>query len=165
MSKQEIQEELRSTFFQQRKLVSRKIDSELLLFEEATNTAHCLNGIAGDMWLACERKSTAIEVTEFLRTQWPNMEKEVVCASLNKMVAAGLLEETTDQEIISTARRELIRKLGFTAAVAVPIVITSVLIPPAASAASCGHLLSPCGGSNPPCCSGFHCVVGVCEPL
>ena len=165
MKTQEINGEVRSTRFKQKKLIARTIDDELLLFDEETSNAHCLNGIAGEMWMACERASTAVEVADVLRTQWPDIEKEVVWASLSRMAAAGLLEETIDEENISTARRELIRKLGFTAALVLPIVVTSVLIPPAASAASCGHLLSPCGGSNPPCCSGFHCLVGVCEPL
>jgi hypothetical protein len=165
MSTPEIQDELQSTRFEQRKLIARKIDEELLLFDEETSTAHCLNGIAGEMWMACERHSSAADVTDFLRTRWPDIEKEVVWASLSRMAAAGLLEETTGQEIISPARRELIRRLGFTAAAVLPIVVTSVLIPPAAAAASCGHLLAPCGGTNPPCCSGFHCLAGVCEPL
>jgi hypothetical protein len=165
MRTQEINDDLRSTRFKQKKLIARTIDDELLLFDKKTSTAHCLNGIAGEMWMACKRQSSAADVTDFLRSRWPEMEEEVVGASLSRMAAAGLLEETIDEENISTARRELIRKLGFTAAVVLPIVVTSVLIPPAASAASCGHLLSPCGGSNPPCCSGFHCLVGVCEPL
>jgi len=165
MRAQEINDELRSTRFKQKKLIARKIDDELLLFDEETSTAHCLNGIAGDMWIACEREGSASEVTEFLRSRWPDIEKEVVWASLSQMSAAGLLEETIDEENISTARRDLIRKLGFTAAAVLPIVVTSVLIPPAAAAASCGHLLDQCGAGKPACCSGFHCVLGLCEPL
>ena len=165
MRTQEINHELQSTRFKQKRLIAKRIDNELLLFEEETSTAHCLNGIASEMWMACEQQSSAVEVTEFLRTRWPDMEKEVVWASLSKMAAAGLLEETTNQEDIAISRREAIRKLGITAAAALPIVVTSVLIPTPAAAASCGRLLSPCGGGNPPCCQGLHCVLGVCEPI
>ena len=165
MSRQEFRHEVHSTRFQQRKLIARTIGDELLLFDEETSTAYCLNGIAGEMWMACERQSSAIEVAEFLRPKWPDMEKEVVWASLSRMAAAGLLEETTDEENISTARRDLIRKLGFAAAVALPIVVTSVLIPPAASAASCGQLLDQCGAGKPPCCSGLKCLLDLCHPL
>ena len=166
MSNEEVQHESRSTRFQQKKLIARTIGDELLLFDEETSTAHCLNGIAGEMWMACQRRSSAAAVTEFLRPRWPDIEEEVVWASLSKLAGAGLLEETTVLENISTGRRELIRKLGFAAAVALPIAITSVLIPTAAAAASlCGHLLSPCGESKPPCCSGLHCLAGLCEPI
>ena len=154
-----------STRFKQKKLIARRIDDELLLFDEETSIAHCLNGIAAEMWMACERENTAAKVAEALRTRWPGVDEEVVLASLSRMVADGLLDERIDEENISTARRELIRKLGFTAAVVLPIVVTSVLIPPAASAASCGGLLAPCGGGHPPCCSGLHCLVGVCQPI
>jgi Coenzyme PQQ synthesis protein D (PqqD) len=151
--------ELQSSRFKQRKLIARKIGDELLLFDEETNTAHCLNGIAGDLWMACEREGSAVEVTEVLCPRWPDIEEEVVAASLSKLAAASLLEETTAQENISQGRRQLIRKLGFAAAVALPIVVTSVLIPPAAAAASpCGGLGSLCGAGHPPCCVGTHCA-------
>ena len=54
MRTREINDELRSTRFKQKKLIARRIDDELLLFEEATSTAHCLNGIAGEMWMELE---------------------------------------------------------------------------------------------------------------
>src|SRR5439155_23194677 len=149
MSKQEVQHESRSTRFQQRKLITRRIGDELLLFDEETSTAHCLNGIAGEMWRACEWESSVREVTEVLRPRWLDIEEDVVAASLSKLAAAGLREETTVLENISTGRRELIRKLGFAAAVALPIVVTSVLVPPAYAAASCVGLAQPC--SIKPC--------------
>ncbi len=165
MSKQEVQHESRSTRFQQRKLIARTIGDELLLFDEETSTAHCLNGIAGEMWMACEGRSSAATVTEFLRPRWPHIEEEVVWASLSKLAAAGLLEETTVRENISTGRRELIRKLGFAAAVALPIVVTSVLVPPAYAAGSCGMTGALCGSGKPPCCAGLHCLETlVCAP-
>jgi hypothetical protein len=165
MKTPEVNDELRSTRFKQKKLIARTIDDELLLFDEETSTAHCLNGIAGEMWMACEQQSCAADVTDFLRIRWPDTEKEVVWASLSRMAAAGLLEEITEEESISTSRRDLIRKIGLTAAAVLPIVVTSVLIPPAAAAASCGPFLAQCGGIHPPCCSGFHCVLGVCQPF
>jgi hypothetical protein len=162
---QKIKDELQSTQFKQRKLIARRIGDELLLFDQGTSTAHCLNGIAGEMWMACESPSSFVSVTEFLRPRWPDIEEEVVWASLSKLAGAGLLEETTVLENISTGRRELIRKLGFTAAVALPIAITSLLIPPAAAAASCGKTGALCGGSHPPCCAGFHCALTLlCAP-
>jgi len=166
MTLQEINHEFQSIRFKQRKLIARRIGDELLLFDEETSTAHCLNEMASDMWMACERESSALGVTDVLRPRWPDMDEEVVMASLNQMANAGLLGETKDQQNISMSRRELVRKLGFTAAVVLPIVVTSVLVPPAAAAASpCGHLLAACGVGKPPCCSGLHCVLGVCQPI
>src|SRR5439155_17314044 len=106
MSKQEVQHESISTRFQQKKLIARTVGDELLLFDEETSTAHCLNGIAGEMWMACQEKGSAASVTELLRSRWPDIEKEVVWASLSRLAAMGLLEQTTVLENISTGRRE-----------------------------------------------------------
>jgi hypothetical protein len=160
MKSQKMKDELQSTQFKQRKLIARRIDDELLVFDEETSTAHCLNGIAGEMWMACEQESSAVEVTEVLCPRWPDIEEEVVAASLSKLAAAGLLEE---QENISHGRRQLIRKLGFAAAVALPIVVNSVLIPSPAAAASCASITQSC--ATKPCCPGLHCLASLlCGP-
>jgi hypothetical protein len=165
MKSQKIDHELQSTRFKQRKLIAREIGDELLLFDEQTSTAHCLNGIAGEMWTACEAESSAADITDSLCSRWPELKEDVVEASLSHMADAGLLEETEEQEIVSMSRRNLVRKMGLAAAVALPIVVTSVLIPPAASAASCGKTGAICGLGQPPCCAGFHCLATlVCAP-
>ena len=166
MSTQNICDELQVSQFRQKKLIARWIGDELVLYEEETSTAHCLNRIAGEMWMACERQGSAVEVAEFLRPKWPDIEEKVVWASLSQMATGGLLEETTDQESISMSRRELIRKLGITTAAVLPIVVTSLLIPPPAAAASaCGNMGAACGDFKPPCCSGLHCVLDLCQPI
>src|SRR5947208_4915399 len=102
MTLREINHEFQSIRFKQRKLITRRIGDELLLFDEETSTAHCLNGIAGEMWRACEWESSVREVTEVLRPRWLDIEEDVVAASLSKLAAAGLLEETTVLDNIST---------------------------------------------------------------
>jgi len=163
MSSQNTSDELQSSRFKQKALIASRIGDELLLYDQQTSTAHCLNGIAGEMWAACNRESSATEVTEALRSRWPDLEKELVWASLSQMADAGLLDERTDQGTISSrSRRQLIRKLGITAAAVLPIVVTSLSIPPPAAAASCGTLGSLCGAGKPPCCAGLRCVAGLC---
>ena len=49
MKSQKISHELQLTRFKRRKLIARKIDDELLVLDDETSTAHCLNGIAGEM--------------------------------------------------------------------------------------------------------------------
>lgn len=147
--------------FKQKKLIAKRVGDELLLYDEETSTGHCLNRIAGEMWVACKRESSVTEVTEALRPGWPDIEKEVVWASLSQMAEAGLLEDATDDSHISMSRRELIGKVGITAAAVLPIVVTSLLIPLPAAAASCGTLGSRCGAGRP-CCSPLICVAGFC---
>jgi hypothetical protein len=153
--------ELESAHFRRKKLIARWSGDELVLYDQESTTAHCLNRIAGEMWLACECESSPIEVAAALREDWPEIEAEVVHGSLSQMAAAGLLEATTKQECDSPSRRELIRRLGITAAVALPIVVTSVLIPSPAAAASCATITQACSTSRP-CCSPLTCLAGFC---
>jgi hypothetical protein len=163
MNDSKIPVELERARFRQKQLIAKWSGDELILYDEETNTAHCLNAIAAAMWMACHRESSVGEVAAGMHAGWPNIEKEVVAASLSQMVSAGLLEETSKQAGSVLSRRELIRQLGITAGVAIPIVLTSVLIPSPAAAASCSTLGQPCSGTMP-CCpgQGLGCVAGVC---
>ena len=160
-------EGLDSLRFQQKKLVAKRLENELLLFECESNTAHCLNEIAAEIWRACERQRTAIEITEVLHIRRPDLQEEIVFECLIRMADRGLLEEF-HAENISLQRRELMRRARLVAAALLPIAMTSVIIPPAAEAASCAQLGEACSLTHP-CCPGgvitLGCVGGVCIKL
>lgn len=159
--------DLDSLRFQQKKLIAKTIENELLLFECESNTAHCLNEMAAEIWTACEQQKTAAEVTEFLRLRTPELQDQVVFECLEQMADGGLLEEIHPDNVC-VQRRELIRCAGLVAAALLPIVITSVVIPPAAEAASCAQLGQACSPTHP-CCPGgiitVGCVGGICVKL
>ena len=166
MRNNEIVEVLDSIRFQRKQLIVKSLENELLLFERETSTAHCLNEIAGEIWAACEQQRTAAEVTEFLRLRRLDLQQEIVFKCLKRMAASGLLEEI-EPENISIERRDLIRRAGLVAAALLPIAITSVLVPPAAAAASCAQLGQACSPTFH-CCPGgitLGCVGGVCIRL
>lgn len=158
---------LDSLCFQQRKLIAKNIENELLLFERESNTAHCVNEAAAEIWTACEQPRTAEEVTQFLRLRKPELNEEIVFECLNRMVDSRLLD-AIQPATVCVQRRELIRRAGLVAAALLPIAITSVVIPPAAEAASCAQLGQACSPTHP-CCPGgiitLGCVGGVCVKL
>lgn len=160
-------EGLDSLRFQQKKLIAKRLENELLLFECESNTAHCLNEIAAEIWRACETQRTTIEIAEVVHIRRPDVQKEVVFECLIRMADGGLLEEF-QAENICLQRRELMRRAGLVAAAFLPIAITSVVIPPAAEAASCAQLGQACSPTHP-CCPGgiitLGCVGGACVKL
>jgi hypothetical protein len=81
-----------------------------------------------------------------------------VLLALRQLADAQLLVEP-QEHVESPSRRVAIRKIAKVAAIALPLV-TSILAPTPASAASCRAALKPCG-SNAQCCSG-HCLAGLC---
>jgi hypothetical protein len=148
--------------------LSRQLYDELLVYDARTHRGHCLNQTAAAVWLACDGKTSIIEMVRRLEKELSvDVDEQIVWMTLDKLEKAGLLSEQVNSpsEVRLLSRREVVRKIGSVVAVALPIV-TSIVVPPPAQAASCFPLLHSCS-NNAQCCSG-HCGVSgvslVCLP-
>jgi len=85
------------------------------------------------------------------------VDEGVVWLALNQLSKNHLLEEKVVPPTLMAGinRRQMIRALGLTAAVAIPLV-TSIIAPTSAQAASLG-------GSGSPCCTSAECQSGLCN--
>ena len=142
-------------------LVVKELPEEVLVYDLERHKAHCLNQSAAKIWGLCDGRTTLPEITRKLNDELGvTVDEEVVLFALEELGRARLLEERIVQEGESSAmsRREVIKRLGQAAAVAVPLV-TSLLAPTAQASASCActndtDCISPCGAS----CNGSQCV-------
>ena len=147
--------------------LTRKLQGELIIYDLRTNCAYCLNESAARVWQACDGRTTIADIVEQLATVYGTSESTIYVA-LAEFEEAKLLEKCGGslRELSSNARRELIKRVGKAAAVLALPVVTSLLVPEPASAASCFPLLHSCS-NNSQCCSG-HCGVSgvslVCVP-
>lgn len=148
--------------------LKKNFEDELLVYDEATHRGHCLNRSASVVWLACDGRATVSEITARLVAEEQSGISDVtVRFALIKLAKAGLLSngEALSELIQPRMRRDILRKLGTVAVFALPI-ITSILVPIPASAASCFPLLHACT-KNSDCCSN-HCGLSginlVCLP-
>jgi hypothetical protein len=123
--------------YKQKQVISRVVGNELVLYEEQTHTAHCLNEFAREIWLTCEGGRSATQVLYALRSQYPTIGEDSIAGALNALVSAGLLKVTPMAEDISHSRRQAVRKI-ITAAAMLPV-ITSISVPPASAAKSPAH--------------------------
>ena len=142
--------------------LSRQVGDELLVYDAGRHRGHCLNRTAAAVWLACDGKSAVNKIAADLKkTLKADVDEDVVLMTLDKLEKAGLLSRSPllAKEGRILARRELMRKIGTVAAVALPVV-TSILVPLPAHAASCFPLLHVCN-SNAQCCSGHCGIVGL----
>lgn len=139
------------------KLVVRELPDEVLVYDLKTDKAHCLNQSASLTWKHCDGKTTVADMTSILtaalKTQ---VDEDTIWLALKQLGKARLLEDqlVTPMEKSRLTRREVIRKLGLGAAIAVPVVM-SIVAPTAVSAATCtvnGKSCSP-NGTNSKCCS------------
>jgi hypothetical protein len=141
-------------------LVVQRVQDEVLVYDRDRNKAHCLNETAAAVWKHCDGKTTVDEMAGLLEKQLGiPVEKNVLEFGLDQLEKAHLLEAPMSRASNAAAisRREVMRRIGIGAAVALPLV-TSIIAPRAANAVNCRATGQACT-TNAQCCSN-NCVGG-----
>lgn len=137
--------------------LSREFDSELLVYDPQRNVGHCLNSTAAATWKLCDGNNSPSQISRTLSRQLSvRMDESVVLLALDQLAGAHLLVEPV-VPAKRLSRRVAIRRIGIAAAIVLPLV-TSVVAPTPAQAASCLH-------NNQPCANNAMCCSGVCVPI
>jgi hypothetical protein len=138
--------------------LSREFGDEALVYDLQRDMGHCLNSTAAPAWKVCDGNHSSPQIASTLSRQLSApMDESVVLLALDQLADAHLLVEP-EVPVQRTSRRAAIRRIGIVATVALPLV-TSILAPTPAQAASCLHNNQPCA-TNAMCCSGI-CVPGL----
>lgn len=141
-------------------LVIDELPDELLIYDLDRHKAHCLNQTAALIWQNCDGKSNVAQIARRLtkKLQVPFSE-DLVWLALSQLEKLHLLEQSKSLSVppqfLGMSRRKMIRNLGLAAAVAVPV-ITSIVAPTAAEAATCIASGQPCS-TTIRCCSVLGC--------
>ena len=150
-------------------LVFQETNQEVLVYDLLTNRAMCLNQTAAVVWNNCAGRTTVSEIAKRVeKILGKPVTDEVAWLAIDQLKKADLIQVSGSYSNAFEAltRREIIKKIGFTSAIALPIV--SILTAPvAAQISSC----PPSGtgmadipvGSGCPCvqpqdCSGGSCI-------
>jgi len=145
------------------KLVVREFGEEVLVYDKERHEARCLNRTAALVWKHCDGRTTVAEIgrrvaVEMTGAEQP-LDQRMVWYALSQFDRDHLLEEKLEVPagVLSAKggfnRRTAIRALGLTAAVALPLV-TSMIAPTSAQAATCRAPAATCTSSSQ-CCSGI----------
>ena len=144
-------------------LLVQAIDKELLIYDLDRHKAHCLNRSAALIWGHCDGKATAAEVACLVGSEIEtSLDEETVWSAVTQLDWACLLHGriTQPHNAKRLSRREAVRRLSIAAASTVPLV-TSIVAPHAAEAATCTPPGETCTGL--PCCgSATRCFIGRC---
>jgi hypothetical protein len=149
------------------KIISRKVEDELIIYDTARDIGTCLNAFAAAVWDRCDGHSSPAAIAQALsRSRQEPVDERVVWLALDKLSRAKLLEEPVKMPpsvLGGASRRELLRTLSLGAVGAVPVVL-SVKVPAAAQSASCSLEGGPCGTISE-CCPGMDlfCVGSICS--
>ena len=149
----------------QEELVIDELGDETLVYDMRNHKAHCLNRTAALVWNRCDGRLTVSEMILALETELHTpVSAEVVWLALEQLNKANLLADRLPKSKVQPAmtRRAVMKRIGFGAAIAVPLV-TSILAPSVgADVTSCiaGGGACPSGGLT--CCPGLNCQSGLC---
>lgn len=139
-------------------LIIKEADGEVLIYDLQRNKAHCLNDTAAKVWQYCDGEMTIAEVCSSLSRELnATCDEKLVWYALDQFAKDNLLEETGKPTVFLAAgmnRRQMVRTLGLTAVIALPLV-TTILAPTPAQAATQFPPTSPCTAP-------IQCTSGVC---
>jgi hypothetical protein len=137
-------------------LIIQEVDSEILIYDQDTNKAHCLNQTAAKVWNYCDGETTLADACSALsRDLETPVDEKLVWYAVDQFSKDNLLEKEIEVPafiIPGMNRRQMVRTLGLAAVVAVPLV-TSIVAPTPAQAATCLPPGQPCTAPGQ-CCSG-----------
>ena len=140
------------------RLIVREIDGETLVYDRSRDAASCLNEFAARVWRECDGKTSVAEIAATL-----GEDEHAVWLALHQLTKAQLLTEAIafpPNMGAAKSRREIGARLGLGAAA----LVTSIVAPMPAQAASCGMRGQFCVALSPglqgTCCTGFLCSGG-----
>jgi len=137
-------------------LVIQRLADEVLVYDQERFKAHCLNRTAALVWKHCDGRKTAGAIAQALeKDAGTPVGEDLVWLALDQLAKSRLLtERTIPVSGTGISRREVIRRVGIAAAIALPVV-TSIVAPKAANAINCR-------ASGQACTSSAQCCSGVC---
>ncbi len=110
----------------------QSVGQETLVYDELRHKAFCLNPISSLVWRLSEGRRDAAQIADAASVELKHpVTQEIVLYALAQLQQDGLLESGPVEHVAS--RRELVKKLGFGAAMLMPVV-TAVFAPEAAEA-------------------------------
>lgn len=145
-------------------LVIQELPDEVLVYDLDRDRAHCLNQTAAFVWQRCNGRNTTAQIARTLGQQFDcAVDEKVIWLALDQLGRNHLL----DRQPIPSAqmgmnRRAMVKALGLAAVIAVPVV-TSIVAPTPAQAATCVGQGGTCSTPSQ-CCPGLTQCSGTCQP-
>ena len=137
-------------------LVVRELPEEVLVYDLDTHKALCLNRTAALVWKFCDGRRGVEGILRALRAETGEpLTEEVVWLALERLSRDRLLTERVRRPaaLAGMSRRDVLKKVGLAAAVTLPVV-TAIVAPTTAQAASCLPTNAACSAAVQ-CCSGL----------
>lgn len=137
-------------------IVVQDLKDEVLIYDLKENKAFCLNETSKFIWQMCNGKNTVADIADKLTKHFKkDVSEDIVYLAITQFEKDGLLANKSEEfadHFGGMSRREVIRKVGFASVIALPI-ISSIVAPNAAAAASGTCITGVCIAAGPQVCS------------
>ena len=119
-------------------LVIQEVPDEVLVYDLDTNKAHCLNRTAAMVWRSCDGTRSVSDIAAHLGTvSGETVTDDLVWLAIDQLNANDLLEKKMSAEFNGLSRRDVIKRIGLSSMIALPVIASLVAPPSAMAAASC----------------------------
>lgn len=149
-------------------LVVQEVPDEVLVYDLDSNKAHCLNQTAALVWKSCDGSKSISDIAKHVGSQsGGRISDDFVWLAIDQLNESNLLEQEIAPNFSGRSRREVIKTIGLTSMIAIPVIASLVAPPSAMAATSCGCNNDPeCGltGPNAGCPSRTCNPLSVCRP-
>lgn len=146
-------------------LVIQDVPEEVLVYDMDTNKAHCLNKTAAMVWKSCDGTRSVSEIADYVSSQaGEKVNDDFVWLAIDQLNTNDLLEKPVKADFKGISRRDVIKRIGLSTVIALPVIASLVAPPTALAVGSCACVDIPdCTGTV--CPSTVICNVnGRCAP-
>jgi hypothetical protein len=148
-------------------LVIQELPDEVLVYDRERDKAHCLNQTAALVWGYCDGKTTVPTMARHLERdlKTTTVDEKIVWYALNQLSKDHLLADdfVAPAMLSGMSRRQMVRVMGVAAVIALPLV-TSIIAPTPAQAATCLATGSSCSSGAQCCSNQCPATPGACSP-
>ena len=147
-------------------LVIHELPGEVLVYDLDTNRAHCLNESAALVWQSCDGTNSVRDIVKQFETcGGGKVDEDFVWLAIDQLNENGLLNNSVRSTFDRQARRQLLKTIGCTSIVALPM-IASLVAPQRALGVSSCACTTDLDCSLPQCPNKLpHCNnLGLCDP-
>jgi hypothetical protein len=144
-------------------LVIQEMPEEVLVYDLDTNKAHCLNQTAAFVWKSCDGKNSVADITKLVgNDSGTAVPEDLIWLAIDQLSEKNLLADSLKANFTGSTRREVIKKIGLAAVIALPLVASLTAPTSVLASTSCACVaVADCAG-KPPCptngCSAQTCV-------
>ncbi len=146
-------------------LVIQETTDEVLVYDLTSNKAHCLNQTAAFVWKSCDGNNSIKDITnQFQKEIGSSVHEDLIWLAIDQLNDKNLLEKGLTADFAGRSRREVIKKIGLAAVIALPLV-ASLTAPSSAMAASSCICTTPTNCTAQPTCPAMTCnPSNLCAP-